>query len=189
MRRRLTCQALGGDVQMTSNLTLVPVRALAKAWADLARKQTGAGGRTGSSSLKVFLDCDARFKDSIRSAIDFVEYVRDRRSADLRVCVTSVRSHGKARHCIVRFIGVGRFDHVEASARLRLAPYQTTSTSRRAPANSDRGRKSTNRKRHQSAPVSDTSTPPSSSMLTLPASAITLLPSAGRSRTFTRHAR
>ena len=123
---------------MTSNETLVPVRALALAWVALARKEMNARGATGSSRLRVFLDCDARFEDSIRSEIDFVEYVRSRPNADVSLSVTPGGSQARADRCTVRFVGGGRFAGIEADARVRIGGCGTTPTRRGGPTDGNR---------------------------------------------------
>ena len=123
---------------MTSNVTIVPVRSLALAWATLAQEQTQTGGPVSPSDLKVFLDCDGEFEEYFQSEVDFVTYVRDRRDADVCVRVTPVLVRGTARHYEVAFIGVGRFEFIEASASLGLPQFRATDSPRQGHTDSAR---------------------------------------------------
>jgi hypothetical protein len=110
---------------MVSSVTAVPVRALAMSWDALARQQTSADGQGGSSPLKVFLDCDTRFEEWMRSEVDFVAFVGSREDADVCVRATPVSEQGDSRHYDARFIGAGRFELIEASAHLQLDAPET----------------------------------------------------------------
>ncbi len=66
------------------------------------------------AAIRVFLDCtDDCFQDFIRDEIDFVEYVRDRREADVHVIVTSSTTGSSGRERALSFIGLGRFAGIE----------------------------------------------------------------------------
>ena len=108
---------------MTSNVTSVPVRALALSWDALARQQTSAAGRTG---LKMFLDGDASFDGWVRFELeDFVTFVQDPADADVLVRVTPVARRGKLRQYQVDVVGSGRFELIEASTRLHVPGVRT----------------------------------------------------------------
>ncbi|RPI53333.1 MAG: hypothetical protein EHM55_14100 [Acidobacteria bacterium] len=105
----------------TSNVTSVPIRALAAAWAELAEQQNSAGEPADANGLKVFLDCDDEsLENRIRSEMDFAVFVEDRQDADAIVRATPVLADGKIRYHLVRFIGAGRFELIEATTRLHL---------------------------------------------------------------------
>lgn len=105
---------------MSEKAELVPLVALSQAWAAMARELAAEEGRTRSSRLRVFLDCDGRLKDLIRSGIDFVEYFDRPQEAEVCVRVTNVVSRRRPRECTVAFIGKGHFEGIEAMARVSL---------------------------------------------------------------------
>jgi hypothetical protein len=61
---------------------------------------------------KVFIDCGVCDIDYIRTEITFVNYVRDRKEADVHVLVTSLRTGGGGREYTIAFIGQNRFDGI-----------------------------------------------------------------------------
>ena len=61
----------------------------------------------------MFLECDACFEDSIREAVDFVEYVSDQARADFCVRVAPSSTTDTFREYAVTFSGVGRFAGTE----------------------------------------------------------------------------
>ena len=71
-----------------------------------------AGVRTAPSRLRVFLDC--RFEcdtEYLRQNIDFIDYVRDRETADVHVLVTTEGTGGGGTSWIVKFIGLDYFQN------------------------------------------------------------------------------
>ena len=61
--------------------------------------------QTGSE-IRVFLDCrDNCFQDFMREEIEFVEYVRDPREADVHVIVTTSTTGAGGRERAISFIG------------------------------------------------------------------------------------
>jgi len=104
---------------MTRDIELVPVVAIARVWATMARDLAPVS-RRASSRLKVFLDCEDALGDYLRSELDFVEYVADRRQADVRVKVTTRRARRGGRMLTVAFIGMSRFEGIQALARVNL---------------------------------------------------------------------
>ena len=101
---------------LTTDTTPTPVRALVQAWLDLARQFATANHEDGIRRLKVFVDCESRFENELKSDATFVQYVDDLDEADVYMTVKPDASHGSARY--VRFIGAGPFAFIEASARL-----------------------------------------------------------------------
>lgn len=133
---------------MTSNDTFVPVRALVQAWAALAREGVAAGR---PARLNVFLECDGWVADRIRSEVDFVKYVREREQADVRITVVPDETTGASRQYSLRFVGAGRFRHIEAGARLHLERQHSTRPRRQDPG--DRRRLRPSRRRRSRVPV------------------------------------
>jgi hypothetical protein len=101
---------------MNHTLPLIPVlvRAFSEAWAAAARRRAASTAR--KTRLRVFLDCDERVEDVIRSEVREVEYVRDDREADVRVIVTHPDADG--RMYSVNFIGHGRLAGMRALAHV-----------------------------------------------------------------------
>jgi len=62
---------------------------------------------------KVFIDCGMCDIDHIRTEITFVNYVRDRKEADVHVLVTSLRTGGGGREYTLAFIGQNRFEGID----------------------------------------------------------------------------
>ncbi len=62
---------------------------------------------------KVFIDCGMCDIDHIRTEITFVNYVRDRKEADIHVLVTSLRTGAGGREYTLAFIGQNRFEGID----------------------------------------------------------------------------
>ncbi len=62
---------------------------------------------------KVFIDCGICDIDHIRTEITFVNYVRDRKEADVHVLVTSLRTGAQGREYTLAFIGQNRFEGID----------------------------------------------------------------------------
>lgn len=70
------------------------------------------------STIKVFLDCsDGCDFDYVRQEVDYLDYVRDRRDADVHVLVTSAQTGTGGREYEFQYIGLGRFTGHRHSAR------------------------------------------------------------------------
>ena len=71
---------------------------------------SSAGAQTNTAAaLRVFLDCNRCDFDYLRTEITFVNYVRDRRDADVHVLVTTESSGGGGRVFTLSFIGQEAF--------------------------------------------------------------------------------
>ena len=81
---------------------------------------------------RVFLDCAARCdEDFFRDQITLVDYVRDRRDADVHVILTSQPTGGGGLEYTVQFIGAGRFPGVNQTLTY-AAPESSTADERRS---------------------------------------------------------
>jgi hypothetical protein len=87
--------------------------------------QTTAPARTAPSKLRVFLDCmfecDTEY---LKQNIDFIDYVRDRQTADVHVLVTTQDTGGGGTLWTVKFIGLEFFqdrDHTLTFATSQIA--------------------------------------------------------------------
>ncbi len=61
---------------------------------------------------KVFIDCGMCDIDYIRTEITFVNYVRDRKEADIHILVTSLRTGAGGREYTIAYIGQNKFEGV-----------------------------------------------------------------------------
>ena len=78
----------------------------------LAVEQNTQPAGSPAARLKVFLDCATFdcYDDYLREEIEFVDYVRDRKDADVHVLVTGAETGARGREYTLGFIGLGRFD-------------------------------------------------------------------------------
>ncbi len=67
--------------------------------------------------VKVFLDCDGCYRDFLRAEVVFVDYVRDRKEADVHVLITSIQTGGGGREYTAAFTGLGTFQGVDHKLR------------------------------------------------------------------------
>ncbi|HVL65818.1 MAG TPA: hypothetical protein VM364_01020 [Vicinamibacterales bacterium] len=79
--------------------------------------------------IRVFLDCNACDFDFMRREVEFVDYVRDRKDADVHVLVTTQPTGGGGTEYVFQFIGLGRFAGLDDE--LRFATQQTTTREER----------------------------------------------------------
>ena len=75
--------------------------------------------------VRVFLDCDACDFDYLRREIEFVDYVRDRKDADVHVLATTQGTGGGGTEYVFKFIGLGRFAQVDDELRYTSAQTNT----------------------------------------------------------------
>ena len=83
-----------------------------------------------SDALRVFLDCYNCDFDYLRRDIPFVNYVRDRKDADVHILVTTQATGSGGTEYVFKFIGLGRFEHVDDELKY-LAQETQTSDERR----------------------------------------------------------
>ena len=74
--------------------------------------------------MRVFLDCDDCDGDYVRREIEFIDYVRDRKEADLHILVTTQDTASGGEEWVFKFIGLGRFDGV--NDELKYTSLQTS---------------------------------------------------------------
>jgi hypothetical protein len=91
--------------------------------------QASATARTGA--VRVFLDCSFYCdEDYLRQEITVIDYVRDRKDADVHVLVTTQSTGGGGTEYTIKFIGLERFAGVEQTLKY-LAPQAATSDENR----------------------------------------------------------
>ncbi|HUF46638.1 MAG TPA: hypothetical protein VMM93_02420 [Vicinamibacterales bacterium] len=99
---------------LTARALLLPLALLttSAAWAqDSARTDTDQA--QASQMLRVFLDCSQCDFNNLRQDITFINYVRDRKDADVHVLVTTQGTGGGGREYTFEFIGLGRFVDIQ----------------------------------------------------------------------------
>jgi hypothetical protein len=67
--------------------------------------------------LKVFLDCEDCFSDFLRSEIEFIDYVRDPKEAEVHILITRAQTGGGGREYTVAFLGRGKFQGVDETLK------------------------------------------------------------------------
>jgi hypothetical protein len=93
------------------------------------RAQPAAAPRT--TPVRIFLDCNFFCdEDFLKREITFVDYMRDRRDADVHVLVTTQETGGGGTEYTLKFIGLGPFAGLEQTLRYS-APQTATADERR----------------------------------------------------------
>ncbi len=82
-------------------------------------------------ALRVFLDCNSCDFDYLRREIPFVNYVRDRKDAELHILVTTQFTASGGVEYTFRFIGLGRFEHIDDELKYTAAQTSTGDERRR----------------------------------------------------------
>jgi hypothetical protein len=82
-----------------------------------------------SAALRVFLDCNACDFDYLRREVAYVDYVRDRKDAEVHVLVTTRGTGGGGTEYTFNFIGLGRFAGIDDE--LKAATQQTDTSDER----------------------------------------------------------
>jgi hypothetical protein len=84
---------------------------------------------TLSGALRVFLDCPSCDFDFLRREVAYVDYVRDRKDAEVHILVTTQGTGGGGTEYTFTFIGLGRFAGVDDE--LRVTSQQTDTSDQR----------------------------------------------------------
>ena len=86
---------------------------------------------TTSGALRVFLDCGACDFDYLRREIVYVDYVRDRKDAELHILATTQGTGSGGTEYVFKFIGLGRFAGVDNELKFTAAQTDTSDERRR----------------------------------------------------------
>jgi len=65
------------------------------------------------TAVNLYLDCNSCDLTYFRQNFTLINYVRDRKVADVQVIVSTMRNGGGGKEYIMQFIGLGRFGHLE----------------------------------------------------------------------------
>ena len=87
---------------------------------------------TGAEALRVFLDCGPCDDDYLRQEITFLNYVRDRRDAQVHVLVTRQFTGGGGRAWTLDFYGLGALEGMDDQLVFYTTQDDTDDTERRA---------------------------------------------------------
>lgn len=104
---------------------LLTTTAPRSAYAQEAEQPATPGG-----ARLVFLDCNSCDFDYLRREIPFVSYVRDRKDAELHILVTTQPTGGGGTEYVFKFIGLGRFEHVDDELKYVASQTQTSAERR-----------------------------------------------------------
>ncbi|CAN5795810.1 hypothetical protein BH18ACI5_BH18ACI5_12470 [soil metagenome] len=92
-----------------------------------AAAQGAAPAATGVGTIRMFLDCGRYCDESfLKREITFVDYMRDRKDADVHALVTTQSTGGGGTEFTFKFIGLGRFAGVEQTLK-HISPQTATS--------------------------------------------------------------
>lgn len=84
-----------------------------------------------TGAVRVFLDCSFFCDENyLRQEITVIDYMRDRKDADVHVLVTTQNTGGGGTEYTIKFIGLGRFAGVEQTLKY-IAPQTATSDENR----------------------------------------------------------
>lgn len=100
-----------------------------------ATAQPQAEEAARNDALRVFLDCNNCDFDYLRREIPFVNYVRDRKDAELHILVTTQPTGGGGVEYDFRFIGLDRFEGVDDDLKYVAMQTQTGDERRQGYAN------------------------------------------------------
>jgi hypothetical protein len=81
--------------------------------------------------VRIFLDCNSCDFDYLRREVEFVDYVRDRKEADVHVLVTTQGTGSGGTEFVFKFIGLGRFTGIDDELKYS-SPQTETRDERRA---------------------------------------------------------
>jgi hypothetical protein len=88
-------------------------------------QDSGDSGRSSQEVLRVFLDCTVCDFNYIRQEITYINYVRDRRDANVHVLVTSQRTGSGGQEYRFEFIGIDTFAARSQVLTLATSPTDT----------------------------------------------------------------
>ena len=100
--------------------------------ASSAIAQTPPAAAERKEAVRLFLDCSYFCDESfLKQEITFVDWVRDRKDADVHLLVTSQGTGGGGSEYTLKFIGLGRFAGVEQALKYLSANTATSDETRR----------------------------------------------------------
>src|SRR3970282_1781 len=77
------------------------------------------------------LDCDGCYSDFLQAEVVFVDYVRDRKEADVHVLITSIETGAGGREYTAAFTGLGALQGVDHTLRAVTTTSDTEDVIRR----------------------------------------------------------
>ena len=99
--------------------------------ASAAPQQPAPASSPAPDRLRVFLDCDDCDGEYVRREVEFIDYVRDRKEADLHILVTTQDTASGGTEYVFKFIGLGRFNGLNDELKF-TAPQTATDDEERS---------------------------------------------------------
>jgi hypothetical protein len=116
---------------MHKRLVAVGLAAILTAFSTAVARAQPPSPAQDSGTLRIFLDCNWCEDDFLRTEITFVDYVRDRKDADVHVLVTTQGTGSGGTEYTLKFIGLRRFAAVEQTMRHIVLQTATSDERRR----------------------------------------------------------
>ncbi|MFC1606359.1 hypothetical protein ACFL47_00190 [Candidatus Latescibacterota bacterium] len=88
----------------------------------ITQELEGNGNNIREKAIKVFLDVNRRYQEYIKTEIQFVNYVRDRKEAEIHIMMTDERTGSGGREYTLAFIG--QFAYTGQDDTLKCATHQ-----------------------------------------------------------------
>lgn len=95
-----------------------------------AFSQGNGNGKLRDAAIKVFLDCHRCDDDFIRREIPYVNYVRDRKEADVHILVTTERTGSGGVEYLINYIGLKDYEDVKDQVKYISNPDETREVTR-----------------------------------------------------------
>jgi hypothetical protein len=119
------CRGVVRNHRLPKFLFSIAVAAVLVAHPAFAQDVSEGGDRQAQQVLRVFLDCTVCDFNNIRQEISYINYVRDRRDADVHVLVTTQRTGSGGQEYRFEFIGLGAFEPRSQKLTLNTGPTDT----------------------------------------------------------------
>ena len=116
-------------------LPVLPLSGDAAAQEATAAATPAVQAPSATGAIRVFLDCNFGCDENfVKQEITFVDYMRDRRDADVHILLTTQETGGGGTEYTIKFIGLGRFTGVEQTLKAVTAATATSDERRKATA-------------------------------------------------------
>src|SRR5688572_22995017 len=107
-----------GAVLLVLSLGFSSSEVAARAQEPVQAEKPPAAAQTATGAIRVFLDCNYSCDESyIKQEITFVDYMRDRRDADVHILLTTQETGGGGTEYTIKFIGLARFNGIEQTLK------------------------------------------------------------------------
>jgi len=86
---------------------------------------------TRDAAVNLYIDCSSCDMAYFRQNFTLVNYVRDRKVAEVQVIVSTMRNGGGGREYIMQFLGLGRFSHLKDTLKFNMKADATKDETRK----------------------------------------------------------